>query len=92
MTRQESIDIHPNGSGATVSIVETSKLLPWICLSCVMSGLALAFAISANWQYSQSYKELERENRLVQLKIDEYRMALMNAGIDPNPHLDGESK
>jgi len=41
-------------------------------------------------KWSQSYTELERENRLAQLKIDEFRMALMNAGIEPNPHLSGE--
>ena len=91
MTSQESIDVK-NGSGANVSIVETSKLLPWLMLTCILSGFALAASIYANVHYGQSYKELERENRLVQLKIDEYRMALMNAGIDPNPHLDGESK
>ena len=91
MTTQESIEVR-NGSGATVSIVETSKVMPWLMLTCILSGFALAAAIYANVQYGQAYRELERENRLVQLKIDEYRMALMNAGIDPNPHLDGESK
>ena len=52
----------------------------------------LGEARSEIYSLERDYKELERENRLVQLKIDEYRMALMNAGIDPNPHLDGESK
>lgn len=42
-------------------------------------------------QWAQAYKELEREKRLLQLKVDEHRAAMMAHGIDPNFHLEGES-
>ena len=61
-------------------------------LVCLLSGFAMAGSIYANVYLGSAYKELERENRLLQLKVDEFRMALMKAGIDPNPHLDGESQ
>ena len=94
MSTQESTTVspHSNGSAATVSIVETNRLLPYILAACIFSGLAIGISVVTLYVQATAYHELERENRLVQLKIDEYRMALMNAGIDPNPHLDGESK
>jgi hypothetical protein len=70
-----------------------------LVVACVLGALGLlaglfatVYAIRAELTWSNAYRELERENRLAQLKIDEFRMALMKAGIDPNPHLDGESK
>lgn len=32
--------------------------------------------------YAQSYKELEREYRLLQLEIDDFRIAIIKAGIE----------
>lgn len=58
----------------------------------IVAGLALGMAVLDTITGSRDYHELEREVRLQQLKMDEYRMALMKAGIDPNPHLEGESK
>lgn len=42
-------------------------------------------------KWAQAYKELEREKRLLQLKVDEHRAAMLAHGIDPNFHLEGES-
>lgn len=58
----------------------------------VIAGLALGIGIYGLIAHSRDYRELEREVRLQQLKLDEYRMALMSADIDPNPHLKGEAK
>ena len=85
MTTQESIEVR-NGSGATVSIVETSKVMPWLMLTCILSGFALAAAIYANVQYGQAYRELERENRLLQLEVDDFRIAMIRAGIEIEEH------
>ena len=85
MTSQESIEVR-NGSGANVSIVETSKVMPWLMLTCLLSGFALAASIYANVQYSRAYKELERENRLAQLEIDDFRIAMIRAGIELEDH------
>lgn len=72
----------------SATIIESSRLVPWLMLTSILSGVALSFALILLMQFM----DLKREVRLQQLKIDEYRVALMNAGIDPNPHVDGESK
>lgn len=58
----------------------------------VLAGIALGIALYGAFMQSRDYRELEREVRLQQLKLDEYRVALMKAGIDPNPHVSGESQ
>lgn len=57
----------------------------------IIAGLALGMSIYGVINQTRDYRELEREVRLQQLKLDEYRVALMNAGIEPNPHVKGES-
>lgn len=61
-------------------------------LALVLSGIALGLSIMVVYVQATAYRELERESRLLQLKVDEFRMALITAGIDPNPHAEGESK
>lgn len=58
----------------------------------VFAGVAFGMSVMTIYLFGTSYRELERESRLQQLKMDEFRMALMKADIDPNPHVDGESK
>lgn len=58
----------------------------------IVAGLALGMAMLNTVLGGRDYRELEREVRLQQLKLDEYRVALMKADIEPNPHVDGESK
>ena len=84
-------------AGAIATIVDNSRLWPVLVIACCLglagflAGLfATIYSIHAELTWSQSYRELERENRLAQLKIDEFRMALIAAGIDPNPHVPGE--
>lgn len=67
-------------------------------LALMMSWMAVYDAIHAkamietDERYSaESYRQLEREYRLLQLKVDEHRAAMMAHGIDPNFHLEGES-
>ena len=64
----------------------------WSALALICAGVALGLSIMVTYVQATAYKELERENRLLQLKVDEFRMALIAAGIDPNPHLEAESK
>jgi hypothetical protein len=84
------------GNAASASVGNSVFMLPLLValagLSLLVSGLALGIGWWSTSSYSRDYKELERENRLLQLKVDEFRIALMNANIDPNPHLDGEQK
>jgi hypothetical protein len=83
-------------SASQIIQVESSKLTPLLvalaALALLTAGIALGISLVGVQSYSRDYKELERENRLLQLKVDEFRIALMNANIDPNPHLDGEQK
>lgn len=64
----------------------------WSALALICAGVALGLSIMVTYVQATAYRELERENRLLQLKVDEFRAALMAAGIDPNPHLEAESK
>jgi len=48
----------------------------------LFGGVALYASYSANQLWEQSYKELERENRLAQLEIDDFRIELAKAGIE----------
>ena len=84
--------IHSRASGASLIQVESSRLVPWLLFSCLMAGFALGLSVTTIYIQATAYRELERENRLLQLKVDEFRMALLTAGIDPNPHAKGESK
>jgi hypothetical protein len=83
-------------SASQIIQVESSKLTPLLvalaALALLTAGIALGISVVGVQSYSRDYKELERENRLLQLKVDEFRMALMKANIDPNPHPEGESK
>lgn len=61
-------------------------------LSVIVSGIAVLIALVAGYAsmqanirtelYAQSYKELEREYRLLQLEIDDFRIAIIKAGIE----------
>lgn len=91
-------DLSKGPGSATVVQIESSKLLPWLILSCLLSGFAVASSIGAYALHRNTafivdtrYKELERENRLTQLQVDNMKVAMLNAGVDPAPHLKGEA-
>ena len=72
----------------SATIIESSRLIPWMMLSSILSGLALALSIVLLLMVA----EMRREIRFQSLRLDEYRVALMNAKIDPNPHVEGEMR
>ena len=80
------------GRSAAIWQVESNKLTPMLVVLAAFALLLAGIALGVSWWATNSYRELERENRLLQLKVDEFRMALINARIDPNPHVEGESK
>lgn len=91
---QQHPENSPNFEGAhgVIMMTDTSKLLPWMMFIAILSGLALAMAVMAIIMYSQSYRELERENRLLQQKYDDMKVEFLSRGMNPHPHLPGESK
>lgn len=80
------------GAHGVIMQVEASKLLPWLMLISILSGIAVALAIMTLIVYSQNYRELERENRLMQQKYDDMKVEFLSRGMNPNPHMPGESK
>lgn len=80
----------------TISIASVSLIISVLALlmawMSVYDAIHVKAALEADDRVAvQSYRELEREYRLLQLKVDEHRAAMMAAGIDPNFHLEGES-
>lgn len=78
--------------GASVVQVESSKLLPWLFLCALLSGIALAFSICTVLFCLLSYRELERENRLMQQSYNDMKVEFLSRGMNPHPHMPGESK
>lgn len=86
-----AISVRPAEHSASVTQIESSKLLPWLMLCCLLAGVAVALAVSMTIIYSQNYRELERENRIAQMQLDSMRVAMIAQGLDPNVHLKGEA-
>ena len=94
MSTQTSTDVSPHLRGrgiASATIVESSRLIPWLLLIAILSGLAVGLSIVTIYVQATAYGELEREVRLAQLQLDNMKIAMLAAGIDPSPHLEGES-
>ena len=78
-----------NSPSAVVTYIEPK----WTsALALIIAGIALGLSVMICYVQATAYRELEREVRLQQLKVDEFRMALIAAVIDPNPHLEAESQ
>ena len=75
----------------SATIVESSRLVPWMLFACIMSGLALGVSSMTVYVQATAYRELERENRLLQLKYDDMRVALNAQGITTSKHHQSES-
>lgn len=73
----------PNFQGAhgIVMMTETSKLLPWLMLTCILSGVSLGLSIVVFYVQATAYRELEREVRLQRLETDEMNVRLELANI-----------
>lgn len=80
ISRSTGNTIHNDGIGRTGAIILG-----------IIAGIALGMSILTLVMYSQSYKELERENRLLQLKVDDMRVALNSQGISTNKHAASDS-
>lgn len=59
-------------------------------LTCVLSGIALGLSATMIYIQATAYRTLERESRLAQLEIDNFRAVLHDAGLDPDAHKSGD--
>lgn len=88
-----------NSPSASVTYIEPK----WTsALALILAGLALGLSVGGfvfqisqmqDWKDDQAvrYRELERETRLLQLKVDDMAVALKARGIDPTPSHEGNS-
>jgi hypothetical protein len=60
-------------------------------LTAILAGMAAGLSLVTIYVQATAYGELEREVRLSQLQLDNMKIAMLAAGIDPAPHLEGES-
>lgn len=51
--------IHARAQGASVIQVESSRLLPWLGICCILSGFAMAFSIFTFYQLTRTEREYE---------------------------------
>ena len=75
----------------SATIVESSRLVPWMLFACIMAGVSLGLSVTTIYIQATAYRELERENRLLQLKVDDMAVALKARGIDPTPSHEGSA-
>ncbi len=78
---------HASHRSAQVIHIEAKWSGVALAIACIALGLAGWSMLS----YSKDYRELERENRLLQLKVDDMRVALNAQGIATNKHATGDS-
>jgi hypothetical protein len=88
----EPITAHPGAHQQINRFTESSRLVPWLMLVCLLSGGALTMSIVTLVAYQNSYRTLERENRLMQQKYDDMKVEFLSRGMNPHPHMPGESK
>ena len=84
-----STDSRDSSGIATLIQIESSRLIPWLLLSTLLSGVAVASALCVAWTQATAYRELEREVRLQRLETDELGAALARAGIPT--HREGDA-
>lgn len=70
---------------------ESHKLMPTLIALNVIQAFITAGALAiACWALSESH-DAEFEARKLSIKVEGFYRALIAKGIDPNPHLEGES-
>lgn len=93
MSSQESTDVSPslNGTGSIVQLTETSKLIPWLMLASMFSGMALIasvfcilFVLGSNDTLNERVRLAEREARIAVSLTNDMRVKLAEQGIEVN--------
>jgi hypothetical protein len=79
---EHSVQAHTAPGSASVVQYEQSKLLPWVLVCSILSGLAIGLCLLAIVLSQQS----EREARLAQYDLQILRAKVEAAGIKTNDH------
>lgn len=66
-------------------------LIVGIVLSLTLAAIAVTIAIEMRNTFSLAVQTNERETRLLQLKVDDMKVALQMQGYNPNKHLASDS-
>lgn len=90
MSSQASTDASPNlsgeGSQATITQIESSRLLPWIMLCCILSGGAIFTSVFTYVTLSNEVRIAEREARVATERYNDIKVELVRRGIPVSDH------
>ena len=70
-------DLRDSQASSSAMIVESSKLLPWLMLCAMLSGISMTFASFCFYQLSHT----EREYRLLQLQVQDQSAIMIREGL-----------
>jgi hypothetical protein len=93
MSQQHDISPSMTGTGATVTILDTGKLHPWLMVVSLFSGIAIAISIMTLIITVQRFDDLatktalaEREARVLQERVSDMKVELIKNGIAVSDH------
>jgi hypothetical protein len=87
-----SLDAMNDNHSAQVIQVETTKLTPLLVALSALAMLVAGVSLGVGF-WALSYADKARmEARILQVKVEGFENALHAQGIDPDPHLKGQSK
>lgn len=72
-----AVHVEPHPHSASVTQVESSKLLPWLMLAAVLSGTSLTGAVAALLLAHYSYEE----TRQLQIQVMDHNALLIREGL-----------
>lgn len=76
-----SVDQSDSQSSSSAMIVESSKLLPWLMLCCLMSAFSLATSLFVVLGYQAQMQRTERETRLLSLQVQDQSAIMIREGL-----------
>lgn len=85
-----SQSLAPGATGAQANNYGVPAAFLWA--NTLLSCLALCMAVVGLIIFGIFYRELERETRVLQIKVDGMHAGMVAANLNPNPHVKGEQK
>lgn len=90
-TRETNLERRHYSPSASLHHIESNKLIPTLIAISIMNALIAGLSLGiAFWALSWADKA-RMEARVEQVKTEGFYRALIAAGIDPNPHVEGEN-
>lgn len=74
-------DLRDSQGSSSAQIIESSKLLPWLMLCCLLSAFALATSLFVVLGYQAQMARTERETRLLSLQVQDQSAIMIREGL-----------